>query len=222
MPRIDRITSSTPANQAQRQGQRRRFVVWPTKGEKTMLRNMNMTWFPSQAAILLLSAILASGCATEAERKFGARPGSFTVSVYPVNVIQRSAFDHDVKLADEIVSFLKTEGLAQPRLVNEPINYPFEPSNNQQKMLKRSAKSFSDQIAKEDIATDYALLVEILCYSGETRLHGVHFYLSDPDGNIVDIGLTNSHWKEFREVQPRSRHDGYEVAIRMLRRKWGK
>ncbi|MDB4575775.1 hypothetical protein N9112_02325 [bacterium] len=30
--------------------------------------------------------------------------------------------------------------------------------------------------------------------------------------------FTNDHWDEFNEVRPKTPDDGYEIAIRMLRR----
>jgi hypothetical protein len=51
---------------------------------------------------------------------------------------------------------------------------------------------------------------------------GVHYYLSDPEGELADGSFTNDHWDEFKEVQPKTPDDGCEVAIRMLRRIWGK
>jgi hypothetical protein len=138
--------------------------------------------------------------------------------VYPVNVINPFRMDHDTGLADKVVSFLNTEGLAKALPTDTPVRYTFEPSSVQPKMAAAGARALSAQVKKDGIETDYALLIEIL--EKRTGLHGVHFYLADSSGQLADGGLTNSHWEEFKEVQPKDRQGGYEVAIRMLRRKW--
>jgi hypothetical protein len=190
-----------------------------------MLLNICKIRYKLHLVGLLLSAIFLSGCNNyifpEAEKRFEARTGPFSVTVYPVNVINpmdHPPIDHDTELADKIAEFLNAEGQAKALLTDTPVRYTFEPSPSQPKMAAAGARALSAQVIKDGIKTEYALLVEIL--EGRTELHGVHFYLSDSSGQLANGGLTNSHWEEFKEVQPKDREGGYEVAIRMLRRKW--
>ena len=177
-------------------------------------------------SIMLLLVLLLSGChsylSPEASEKFNARTEPFTVSVYPVNVIKPPGTIHpSIPLAEKVVTFLETEELAKPVLVKEGMRYDFVFSANQTKIVANSAKAFAAQAKEAGITTDYALLVEIMMMTnGETG--GVHYYLSDPQGELADGSFTNDHWDEFKEVQPKTAEDGYEVAIRMLRRTWGK
>jgi hypothetical protein len=179
-----------------------------------------------RSSIMLVVALLLSGCysyiSPEASKKFNARVDPFSVSVYPVNVIRPPGTIHpDVQLAEKVVTFLETEELAKPLLVKEPVLYDFVFSANQTKIVANSAKAFAAQVKEAGIGTDYALLVEIMILPNGMP-GGVHYYLSDPEGEIADGSFTNDHWDEFKEVQPKTPDDGYEVAIRMLHRIWGK
>jgi hypothetical protein len=179
-----------------------------------------------KALVLLTAASLLSGCyeyiSPEASKEFNARAEPFSVTVYPVNVISPPGTIHpDVQLAEKVVVFLETEGLAQPVLATEPVLYDFVFSPNQAKIVANSAKGFAAQVSEAGIATDYALVVEIMMMPDGTP-GGVHYYLSDRKGELADGSFTNEHWDEFKAVQPKTPDDGCEVAIRMLRRTWGK
>ena len=179
-----------------------------------------------RSSILLVVVLLMSGCysylSPDANEAFNARTEPFSVSVYPVNVIKPPGTIHpSIPMAEKVVTFLETEELAKPLLVKERVRYDFVFSPNQTKIVASSAKAFAAQIREMSISTDYALLVEIMMLpNGEPG--GVHYYLSDPQGELADGSFTNDHWDEFKEVQPKTADDGLEVAIRMLRRTWGK
>ena len=175
--------------------------------------------------ILLFAAVLVSGCykyiSPEASEALQARAEPFSVTVYPVNVIRPpGTLEPDTGLAEKVVAFLETEGLANPVLVQEPVRYDFVFSPNQAKIVAHSAKAFAARVSEAGIATDYALLVEIMMMPDGTP-GGVHYYLSDPQGALADGSFTNDHWDEFKAVQPKTADDGCEVAIRMLRGNWG-
>lgn len=174
---------------------------------------------------ILVSIFFLFGCwnyvSKEAHKTFESRDQPFSVTVFPVNIVRGEKVDHSMFLARQIAKFLQDEELAIPTFVREPIQYPFTWYRNQAKMAENSARAFAASIEENGIETDYALLIEILVVSGGSKIGGVHFYLTDANGLLADGGLTNSHWDEFKEVQPKNQKDGYEVAIRMLRRKWG-
>jgi len=178
-----------------------------------------------RSSIMLVVALLP-GCysyiSPEASKEFHARVDPFSVSVYPVNVIKPPGTIHQsIRLAEKVVTFLETEELAKPVLLKERVRYDFVFSTNQTKIVANSAKAFAAQVREAGIGTDYALLVEIMILpNGEPG--GVHYYLSDPEGELADGSFTNDHWDEFKAVQPKTADDGNEVAIRMLRRIWGK
>jgi hypothetical protein len=172
----------------------------------------------------LFLSITLIGCSSyiskEAKHRFQSLEEPLSVTVYPVNVVKGVTVEHDEDLAIDLMTFLRRENLAEPVLAGDVVEIPFQWSRSQPKMARRSALAFASMVKETGIATDYALLVEILCNPNETWVGGVHFYLSDRTGNLANGGLTNSHWPEFQEVQPHDRQGGYEVAIRMLRREW--
>jgi len=175
--------------------------------------------------IVLCAAVLVSGCykylSPDANEAFKAREEPFSVTVYPVNVVRPpGTLQPDIGLAEKVVAFLEAEGLANPVLVQEPVLYDFMFSPNQAKIVAHSAKAFAARVSEMGIATDYALLVEIMMMPDGTP-GGIHYYLSDPQGALADGAFTNDHWDEFKAVQPRTPEDGCEVALRMLRGNWG-
>jgi len=187
-----------------------------------MKRNMGIV--AGCAVIGLLMSMSLSGCwsyiSQEAERKFKGREGRFSVTVYPVNVVKGGMVEYDLDLAHKVVTLLSQENLADPVLGTTAIEIPVKWGHNQALMAQQSANAFASKVKETQIQTDYALLAEILCDPSETHVVGVHFYLSDRSGNLANGGLTNSHWEEFQEVQPKERQGGYEVLIRMLRKQW--
>ena len=175
--------------------------------------------------VLLLAASLLSGChkyiSSEASKDFNARAEPFSVLVYPVNVIRPPGTIHPaVQLAEKVATFLEAEGLAKPLLAKEPVLYEFVFSPNQAKIVANSAKAFAAQVSQAGIETDYALLVEIMIMPNGLP-GGVHYYLSDAQGELADGSFTNEHWDEFKAVQPNTPDDGCEVALLMLHRTWG-
>lgn len=168
--------------------------------------------------------LFLSGCwsyiSKEAKQKFDNREGTFSVTVYPVSVVLGNGRVHDENLAAEVIDFLIRENLAVPVMSNSVIDIPVKWGRNQAKMAQQSAINFSEQIKTEDIKTDYALMVEILCDTSESKVGGVHYFLCDKAGNLADGGLTNSHWPEFKEVEPHDRKGGLAVAKLMLRGGW--
>jgi hypothetical protein len=174
--------------------------------------------------IILLAALLISGCwsyvSKDAQESFERRRLPLNLTVYPVNVIKGTAFDHDRELARRVADYLETENLATPVVGNINHWYPFQWGMNQAKMSGRSAKAFAAQVKKDGIQTDYALLVEILCNASETNVVGVEYYLVEKSGRIVNGCLSNSDWPDFKEIKPTDRKGGYEIAIRLLKRNW--
>ena len=174
--------------------------------------------------VLCFTMLILSGCwsyvSKEAREKFETRDGAFSVTVYPVSVVIGQERVQDEQLAAEVINFLARGKLAHPVMGIGNIDIPVKWGRNQAKMAQRSAINFSDQMKEEEIQTDYALLVEILCNSSETNVGGVHYYLCDKEGNLADGGLTNSHWDEFHKVEPHDRNGGLAVAKLMLRKGW--
>ncbi len=184
----------------------------------------NIPAFSIQWILIAILLVFLTGCwsiiSKEASETFQNRKGPFSVTVYPIHVIKGSYVEHDNELSKMLIDFLKVENLAEPLLSQNPMEVPIQWGRNQAKMLQRSAETFSEEVAKADIETEYALLVEILCNENESWVGGVHFYLADQKGLIASGRLSNSHHKDFKEVNPKDRNGGYEVLIRLIKNAW--
>jgi hypothetical protein len=173
----------------------------------------------------LLLPILLCGCwgyvSSEAQRRFEARQQKFTVTVYPVHVARRGkGTKGDYGLGREVASWLNSQHMAEATFGQPGVPIAVKWHANQAKMAEESAKAFGAWVKQADLATDYALLVEILCNGDETNVLGVHFYLAEKSGLLADGGLTNSHWDEFRRVNPVDRHGGLSVLKEMIQKRW--
>ena len=178
-------------------------------------------WVVPPTAILFVLAL--TGCARyiskDAKRAFEKRPGTFSVTVFPVNIVRGfSLVDQDGELADRLARFLIDEGYADAIVDPVGADIVVKRSVSQPNVMKNSAVQFSPIVREREIRTEYALLVEIFLNHDQTVVRGVHIYLVDREGRVAMIGLNNSHWEEYKAVMPKDRQGGYQVAIRMLRR----
>ncbi|MCK9309816.1 MAG: hypothetical protein PHH43_01850 [Candidatus Cloacimonetes bacterium] len=174
--------------------------------------------------LLLLLLTLLTGCWSyinkSSAQAFLNRKQLINVTVYPINIIKGSENINDKELARELVYFLQQESLADPLLGSSNHSYPFQWGHNQAAMAQRSAKAFAAQVRADNITTDYALLVEILCNQYENNVMGVGYYLVDKTGLAADGSLSNSDWQDFKDIKPTNRQGGIKVVENMLKRNW--
>jgi hypothetical protein len=188
----------------------------------TNTNRTRLTAVSISTAILLIGAVACWSPVNETARaRFEARTEPATVSVYPVHVVKSpDDIEHDADLAVQLARFLDEEDLARAHALQQTVEFPFEGGMNQAAMLGRSGERFGRQVAAAGIETDYALLVEVLTNRDETSVGGVHYYLAEKSGAIADARLSNSHHPDFKQVQPKNRDDGCEVARRMIQEAW--
>ncbi len=182
------------------------------------MKSKNIIW-------ITLLCIAVTACnfpiSKAAAKKFKDRPGPFSVTVFPVRVVSGGSAEYSYEYCQELVDWLQAENIAKGEICPATIEFPVQWHRNQARMLKESAAAFSEQVKTMDIHCEYALLAEILCNRNKTHVGGVHFYLVSRDGEFVSVGLNNSHWEEYKTIQPRNSHDGLEVAKLMLKSSWG-
>jgi hypothetical protein len=173
----------------------------------------------------LFLSITLSGCwnyvSPEASKRFEARQGRISLTVYPVHVAcMGKPTVGDFPLGHELVEWLNAQGIADATPGRPGVPIPVKWGANQAKMAEQSANAFGAWVKQANIATDYALLAEILCNPRETEVVGVHFYLAEKSGLLAAGGLTNSHWPEFKRIKPVDRHDGLSVLMEMIKKRW--
>lgn len=180
---------------------------------------------PFRLLCWVLLSLLLSGCwayvSPEASKRLEARHGLLSVTVYPVNVAcGGKPTAGDFTLGRELVEWLDAQNIAAAKFGRPGVPIPVKWSANQAKMAEQSAKAFGAWVKQADLATDYALLAEILCNRDETQVMGVHFFLAEKSGLIAAGGLTNSHWDEFKRIKPVNRQGGLSVLKEMLKKRW--
>lgn len=157
----------------------------------------------------------------EAQSRFNSRKEHVSLTVYPVHVAsvgKRTA--GDFQLGRELADWLNAQNMADATLGRTGVPIPVRWHANQAKMAEESAKAFGEWVKQANIATDYALLVEILCTPEEDKVVGVQFYFAERTGLLATGGLANSHWDEFKQINPTDRHGGLSVVKLLIRSRW--
>jgi hypothetical protein len=169
----------------------------------------------------LLPVLVLGGCwsyvSPEARTRFESRQGRFSVTVYPVNVARRGKpTAGDFRLGDDLAAWMNERKIADARPGRPGAPIPVKWGANQARMAEQSAKAFGAWVKEAGVATDYALLAEILLDPGETKVIGVQYYIAERSGLLAAGGLANSHWDEFKAVEPVDRAGGLAVLKRLL------
>ncbi|MBS3759682.1 MAG: hypothetical protein KGY61_13585 [Desulfobacterales bacterium] len=174
--------------------------------------------------VFLIFLVAAAGCdrvvSDEARRRFEARTGPFSATVFPIHVIAGSRMAHDTELAERLAEFLRASHLADPTLATEEIKMPAYYATTETKRIRLNARHFKRALDQIDLATDYAFMAEIVCSPDKTRVLGVYFYLADRFGRIASARMANSHHREFQKIHPKNRRDGFRVLKEMIREGW--
>ena len=170
--------------------------------------------------LLILSVVLLWSCAgvmdREARQTFLDRSAPFTVTVYPVHVVVGDTTHADRNLQTQLINHINEQGYARALASEYDASITMTWGANQAKMYRQNAVQFAEQVKAAKLSTSYALLVETLSSGVESNLGGVHYYIVDTQGNVVDGTLSNSHWKEFNSISPRNRQEALQVAFNLM------
>ena len=169
-------------------------------------------------ALAGLLTLTTGGCGgvedAEAAKLFDASLGDMTVTVFPAYV-RDSDPHYDATESAKIADFLQSEGYADCTLSDVDVPIAGDWGMDESKMYRNSLKSFQNYLAAHPVDTDYALLPEYLM--GRDAVGGVHIYVVARDGRVPFGTGVNSHFAEFKEVDPKTVADATEVAIRRMR-----
>lgn len=176
--------------------------------------------------VLALAALLSSGCSgifdERAQADFRAHLGSVSFTVYPAFTRSPTGNGWDdasaVRLAQAIAD--AGCGLATASDVHVPITG--EVHMNQARMWKESAAEFGVWIAANTPATDYAILPEYIGVPATDEAGGIHAYVVDREGKLVDGVLLNDHQEVFSSAHPRTAEDCTGVLITAMRQEWAR
>ena len=181
----------------------------------------------SVLALSALAALLAAGaCGSviedEARDAFRARLGSASFTVYPAYLHAPSGDSWDRASADELAAAIVAAGWGQAAAAADEVPVKSEPGMNQARMWRESAQSFAAWAAAHPPATDYAIVAEYLGFdpSGAREAIGIHAYVVDRSGTLVDGILLNSHHEGFAAAHPKTAAQCTGVLVAALRDDW--
>lgn len=85
---------------------------------------------------------------------------------------------------------------------------------NEQKVLWGMARAFREHVQKQPPDADYVLYPDYLM--GGNAVGGVHFAICDRKGELVIVDFQNSHWDDFKSINPQSREDCDRLVVKRL------
>ncbi len=133
-----------------------------------------------------------------------------TLAVYPAHAGEA----YSAASAKAIAARVNEEGLAKASAAETPAEFEIARGMNQQKSLWSLAREFSDHIRKNPPEGDFALLADYIMGNGGVA--GVNFVICDKAGEIVAVDLQNSHWPDFKTVNPTTREDCDRLVMKRL------
>lgn len=171
-------------------------------------------------AILALAATVA--CMhrkSVAELEFERALGHTSLTVYPTAVRMGRTTQSDLDSAKSLAAEFERRKLGTAAVRDEPVVFERKGSFNQAKMYQQSKAAFAAYIRAHPPGSDYAVMAEYLL-STSGQVGGIHLYLVRGDGEPVGGVLLNSHWKEFKAVNPRSVQDATRALLLRLDTQW--
>jgi len=163
----------------------------------------------------ILMMIVLSGCPSEnklALEEFIA--GNNQVLVSPVHLLDRQKSDYDAGVSRIIADYINEKKYATASVTDlcpPPFN---EWKANEASMLSESINLTVDFVKKSNLpANTYFLYPEFLRGGKENKVMAVHYCLIDNKGEVAMRGLINSHWDEFKSVNPVTNEDCVKVFI---------
>ncbi len=182
-------------------------------------------------AALLLSGLLTrdffatpwvyeSRQARAARTAFAARQARFEVMVYPLHIIRGQNVGHEIMLTRRLARYLDDRDLADAHVSEILLETPPRWRWNQARMFRSTGELFGETVARRGLDHEYALMIQILAEPSTNRVAGIHYYLADADGHLVDRGMMNPHQPLWRELEPEGLAGAYGLLERWLCESW--
>lgn len=173
------------------------------------------------ALTVLLSAGACGSPIDDAVRDaFRARLGSTSFTVYPAFLRSPAGNGWDEASAARLAEALVEAGHGQAAASDAHVPITGEVHMNQARIWRESAAEFGTWIATHPPETDYAILAEYIGVPTGTQAFGVHAYVVDRGGTLVDGVLLNSHHEGFAAAHPKTAADCAELLVTVMREQW--
>jgi hypothetical protein len=157
--------------------------------------------------------------------EFHAALGHTSITVFPAWV--RSNTEEgtraDPASATRLAAWLGERGLASASVSDAAVALPEDVQGFQHDLFQRGGEAFSAYVRAHPPATAYALLPEYLITrvpDGGARAGGVHAYIVDERGRLVDALLLNSHHALFRKAAAATPAECTELVIAAFTEDW--
>lgn len=184
-----------------------------------MKTNNGLTYF-----VLITAMSFLFACASESKIVLGKfKSGKTKVLVCPVHILDNQKSLYDTISSQKIVDFINVKKYADARITQivPPANNEWRA--NEAKMLNVSIDYFTEFIKRNNLPDDtYILYTEFLKAGSNSKVVAVHYCLLNNKGEIAMRGLLNSHWDEFKKVNPQTNDDCVDVFINGFEQKMKK
>ncbi|MBC8319906.1 MAG: hypothetical protein H8E34_04210 [Bacteroidetes bacterium] len=140
--------------------------------------------------------------------------GKQKVLVCPVHILSNQESTYDTIMAKKIAAYINDKKYA-----DASVTQLCPPPNNEwradeAKMLTISIDLFIEYVKTINLPDDtYILYAEFFKSGQNTKVRAVHYCLLNNKGEIAMRGLINSHWDEFKKVNPKTDDDCVAVFI---------
>lgn len=175
-------------------------------------------------ALLALVPLLAVACGgvfdEEAQAAFRARLGSVSFTVYPAFTRSPTGNGWDDASAGRLAAAITEAGCGTATAADAHVPITGEVHMNQARMWKESAAEFGAWIVAHPPATEYAILPEYIGVPATKEAGGIHAYVVDRTGKLIDGVLLNNHQEVFSSAHPRTAEDCAGVLVTVMRQEW--
>ena len=146
----------------------------------------------------------------EAMKKAGRRT---SVAVFPVRLSDDEVSSQG---AAHLAELLNRKGLCQAQTVDTALHIELQRSRDEQKVLWDMAHAFREHIKRNPPAADYAVYADYMFSGRDGRVMAVHLAVCDRAGEWVIVDFQNSHWGDFKSIDPQTSEDCGRLAARRL------
>lgn len=168
----------------------------------------------------------------EVEPTFPRRLDGSTVMVFPTVVRHIDGSEYNAASAARIARFLREHESATPMMRDDRVLLDLAPDGGQWDVFQQGLHLVGEHLAAHPVATDYAMVVEVLVYDvrgGGQAVGGIQGYILDAHGRNAFSFLLNSHHELFAdapirapEASPEARqhlaHEATDVYLAALKR----
>jgi hypothetical protein len=133
-----------------------------------------------------------------------------TLLVYP----PRAGDAYSPQSATALATLLAKKMLTRATAAPDGPRPQIAPDPSQQKVLWSMARAVSQYVKQNPPGADYVLFADYIM--GKEVVGGVNFAICDKHGELVVVDFQNSHWPDFKAIDPKKREDCDRLVARRM------